>query len=106
MSNTNPLPSPGPAIVAPLSRFLAVASIPESLAFYRDVLGFEVRSVREENGIGSCYIYVNDADTLHAELSSRGANVLGEPVSHPWGLRDFSVFDLEGNQITFGQPFE
>jgi uncharacterized glyoxalase superfamily protein PhnB len=49
---------------------------------------------------------VDDADALHAELTSRGANVLGEPVSHPWGLRDFSVFDLEGNQITFGQPFE
>jgi len=27
-------------------------------------------------------------------------------VSHPWGLRDFSVLDLEGNQITFGQTFE
>jgi len=32
--------------------------------------------------------------------------VLGEPESHPWGLRDFVVLDPEGNELTFGQPFE
>ena len=37
---------------------------------------------------------------------AKGANVRGEPVSHPWGLRDFRVIDLEGNEITFGQTFE
>jgi catechol-2,3-dioxygenase len=30
-----------PAIVAPVSRFLAVADADRSVAFYRDVLGFE-----------------------------------------------------------------
>jgi hypothetical protein len=34
----------------------------------------------------------------------------GEPAitspSHPWGLRDFRVLDLEGNRITFAQTFE
>jgi hypothetical protein len=34
------------------------------------------------------------------------ADVQGEPVSHPWGLRDFQVLDLEGNRVTLGQPFE
>ncbi len=47
-----------------------------------------------------------DADAVHAELVAKGANVQGTPVSHPWGLRDFQVLDLEGNRITFGQPFE
>lgn len=28
------------------------------------------------------------------------------PVSHSSGLRDFSMLDLEGNRITFAQPFE
>ena len=51
-------------------------------------------------------MYVHDADALHAELRAKGANVQGEPVSHPWGLRDFAVLDLEGNEIRFGQPFE
>jgi hypothetical protein len=30
----------------------------------------------------------------------------GEPVSHPWGLREFLAVDPEGNEIRFGQPFE
>lgn len=47
-----------------------------------------------------------DADALYAELRAKGANLQGEPVSHPWGLRDFGVTDLERNRITFGQPFE
>ena len=57
-------------------------------------------------GIGSAYVYVHDADRLHAELRRKGANVQGEPISQPWGLREFRVLDIEGNQITFGQPFE
>lgn len=93
---------------------------------YRDVLGFSVNyqdhnigvmdrdAVRvlliartpRHTGIGSCYVYVENADALHAELVAKGAGVQGEPISRPWGLREFRVLDPEGNQITFGQPFE
>jgi uncharacterized glyoxalase superfamily protein PhnB len=96
------------------------------VAYYRDVLGFKVNYAQADigvmyrddvtilliartarhTGIGSCYVYIREADALHAELTAKGANVQGEPVSHPWGLRDFQVHDLEENQITFGQPFE
>jgi uncharacterized glyoxalase superfamily protein PhnB len=57
-------------------------------------------------GIGSAYVYVRDADALHVELCKEGANVQDKPISQPWGLREFRVVDLEGNKITFGQPFE
>jgi hypothetical protein len=57
-------------------------------------------------GIGSCYLCINDANALHAELLAKGASVQGNPVSHPWGLRDFRVLDVEGNRLTFGQRFE
>jgi uncharacterized glyoxalase superfamily protein PhnB len=60
----------------------------------------------KHSGIGSAYFYVEDADALYAEPKGRGARVQGEPVSHPWGLRDFAVLDLEGNQPRFGQAFE
>ena len=97
-----------------------------AVVHYRDVLGFRVnyqqadigvmdrdrvrvllvaRSPRH-SGIGSAYVYVDDADALHAELVGRGAAVQGRPESHPWGLRDFRVLDPDGNQLTFGQPFE
>ena len=41
-----------------------------------------------------------------AELVGKGANVQGESVSRPLGLREFRVLDPEGNQLIFGQPFE
>jgi uncharacterized glyoxalase superfamily protein PhnB len=105
---------------------LPLDDVGAAIAHYRDVLGFRINyaqhdigvmdrdSVRvlliarteRHTGIGSCYVYVRDADALHAELRARGANVLDEPVSKPWGLREFHVRDLEGNRITFGQPFE
>jgi len=126
MSETTLGSSRSAQIVAPLSRHLCVADLERSLAFYKDVLGFKVNYAQHDigvmerdavtilliartpkhHGIGCCYVYVHNADALHAELVAKGANVQGDPVSHPWGLRDFQVLDLEGNQITFGQTFE
>ena len=105
---------------------LPLADVAAGVAYYRDVLGFQVNYQQHDlgvmdrdrvrllliartdrhSGIGSCYVYVEDADVLHAELRAAGANVLDDPVSRPWGLREFHVVDLEGNRITFGQPFE
>jgi catechol 2,3-dioxygenase-like lactoylglutathione lyase family enzyme len=102
------------------------SNVKAGIAHYLDVLGFQINYARDDfgvlfrddvtvlivprseahKGIGSCYVYIDDADALHAELRAKGANVQSEPVSHPWGLRDFAVLDLEGNKITFGQPFE
>ena|SRR6187431_1583102 len=95
-----------------------------SVAYYRDVLGFSINyeqadiavmdrdAVRvlliartdRHAGITSAYVYVRDADGLHTDLLAKGARVLGEPESHPWGLRDFRVLDPDDNQITFGEP--
>lgn len=103
-----------------------LSDVPTGVAYYQKVLGFKIDYAQDDvgvmyrddvtlllilrteqhKGIGSCYVYIRDADALHAELLARGANVQGEPVSQPWGLRDFRVLDLEGNRITFGQPFE
>jgi catechol 2,3-dioxygenase-like lactoylglutathione lyase family enzyme len=97
-----------------------------AVAWYRDVLGFRINyqqhdlgvmdrdaitvlliaRTEQHRGIGSCEVYVSDADALYEELLARGARVLGPPVSHPWGLRDFRVIDIEGNRITFAQTFE
>ncbi|HVT39635.1 MAG TPA: VOC family protein [Gemmatimonadaceae bacterium] len=105
---------------------LPLSDVAAGVAYYRDVLGFRVNYTQHDlgvmdrddvtlllitrtekySGIASCYAYVHDADALHRELVARGANVQGEPVSRPWGLREFQVLDLEGNQISFGQPFE
>ena len=121
---------PGPSDPLPLLRKalpeLPLNDVPAGVAYYRDVLGFGVNYEQHDlgvmdrdavtvlliartprhKGIGSCYVYIRDADALHAELKANGANVLDDPVSHPWGLREFHVLDLEGNRLTFGQTFE
>jgi catechol 2,3-dioxygenase-like lactoylglutathione lyase family enzyme len=71
-----------------------------------DVTILLIQRPPSHTGIGSCEAYVRDADALYAELVARVANVRGAPVSRAWGLRDFRVLDLEGNRITFAQPFE
>jgi catechol 2,3-dioxygenase-like lactoylglutathione lyase family enzyme len=101
-------------------------NVPAAVTYYCDVLGFRInyrqddlgvldrdaitvllRSRTEQHkGIGSFAVYVDDADAHYAELSAKGARIQGSPVSHPWGLRDFSVLDPEGNRITFAQTFE
>lgn len=101
------------------------SDVAAAIAHYRDVLGFRVNYAQDnlgvmdrdaarlllvkreaKHGVGQCYVYIDDADALHAELVAKGAKVHGKPESHPWGLRDFHVTDLDGNDITFGQPFE
>ncbi|MGC2447214.1 MAG: VOC family protein [Candidatus Sulfotelmatobacter sp.] len=100
--------------------------VPAAVAYYRDVLGFRINyqqadlgvmdrdaitilliaRTAEFKGIGSFGVYVSDADVLYKELSAKGAKILGPPVSRPWGLRDFTVIDPEGNRVTFAQTFE
>ena len=65
-----------------------------------------VARTERHKGIGSAYVYVSSGDALYDELCKKGANVRGEPTCQPWVLREFRVLDAEGNQLTFGQPFE
>jgi|GEM_PF-224264 len=105
---------------------LPCSDVAAAVAWYRDVLGFRINYQQHDlgvmdrdtitvlliartdqhKGIGSCEVYVADADLLYEELQAKGARILGPPVSHPWGLRDFRVIDPEGNRITFAQRFE
>ena len=105
---------------------LPFRAVAPAVAYYRDVLGFKINYQQDDlgvmdrdaitilliartdrhRGIGSFGVYVDDVDALHAEISAKGANILGPPVSHPWGLRNFQILDLEGNRVTFSQTFE
>lgn len=100
-------------------------NLPAGIEHYRDLFGFKVKF--KNNGMGfmqrdkvtlvlaakttlydavsSAYVYTSNVDELHAELSAKGANILGNPISR-WGLRNFDVLDLEGNRIRFSQRLE
>ena len=78
---------------------LPLSDVAAGVAHYRDLLGFRVNYEQDDiavmdrdavrlllvlrterySGIGSAYVYVQDADALHTELRGKGANVLGEP---------------------------
>jgi catechol 2,3-dioxygenase-like lactoylglutathione lyase family enzyme len=118
-----PRPRPNLRLIMPA---LPLSDVAAGIAWYRDVLGFTVNYQQDDlgvmdrdevrvlllartekhRGIGSAWVYVEDADGLHAEFCARGVPVSGVPVSQPWGLREFTVYDPEGNEITFAQTFE
>src|SRR5215469_12239523 len=100
-----------------------VGDITKSIAHYRDALGFDVTFqygdptfyaclCRDEvalhllaahrtgrlPGNGGICVFVRDVDQVHADLVARGANVLKAPEDYAYGMRDFDVRDLDGNQ--------
>jgi len=106
---------------------MTVKDVLESMAYYRDRLGFDVAfeygkptfyvglcsgevtvhlvaasQTPRQPGHGAVSIYVDDVDAVHADLVKRGAKVLKAPKDYDYGLRDFDVADLDGNMIFFG----
>jgi len=115
-----------PTLVGVATVFV-VSNMADSIAHYRDALGFAVtfeygnpisyaclcrdevalhllsaQNTRRLPGHGGICIFVKDVDGVHAELVSRGANVIQAPQNYDYGMRDFDVVDLDGNQLTFG----
>jgi catechol 2,3-dioxygenase-like lactoylglutathione lyase family enzyme len=58
--------------------------------------------------IAGCYLYVKDADALHAEFAALGLPDSGIPRLHgtpedaDHGLREFAVVDPDGNLLRIG----
>lgn len=49
------------------------------------------------------YIYVDDVDSLHADLQRRGAMIQSPPRMAPYGIREMVVEDLNGYRLAFGE---
>ena len=104
-----------------------VSDIAGSIEHYRDVLGFTItfqygapisyaclcrdevalhllaahRTHRLPSNGGIC-VFVKNVDGVYAELAARGAKAIRPPQNYDYGMRDFDVIDLDGNQLTFG----
>jgi predicted enzyme related to lactoylglutathione lyase len=57
-------------------------------------------------GGSSCYITVDDADSVWQEVQKAGVRVLRSIENSSYGMRDFNIADPDGNTIGFGQPIE
>ena len=111
-----------------LAAIFRVRDLPEALAYYTDVLGFEVgwtwgepptyASVcrdRVEINFGapaegetpspsSVYVSVTNIDAYHDAILAKGATVTVPIGDRPYGMRDFTVADPSGDSLSFGQP--
>lgn len=106
---------------------LTVQNIAASIEYDRDVLGFDVtfrygtpvfyaclcrndvnlhliaaEKTERLPGDSAVSVFVDNVDELHAELSAKGAKVLKAPENYDYGMREFNVIDLDGNQLFFG----
>ena len=115
-----------PMIVGAATVFV-VADIAKSTEHYRDVLGFTITfergnpasyvclcrdevalhllsasQTRRLSGNGGICVFVRDVDAVYGELAARGAKIAKPPQNYDYGMRDFDLIDLDGNQLTFG----
>jgi uncharacterized glyoxalase superfamily protein PhnB len=58
---------------------------------------------KRQPGHGAINVFVTGVDALYQELKSRGARTMEEPADRPYGMRDFDIVDLDGNQLCFGE---
>ena len=56
------------------------------------------------NGIWNTYFWVDDVDSLYAEVKQNGAKIDYHLEDKPYNVREFGVRDLDGYDIGFGQP--
>jgi catechol 2,3-dioxygenase-like lactoylglutathione lyase family enzyme len=111
---------------------LAVSDVRASARFYVDVLGFTRDFGDESDGwsflsrdafkvmLGECpdetpaselgchsyvaYVIVEGVDRFFDEVSARGAAVISQPTTDPWGMREFTIRTPDGHRIRFGEP--
>ena len=101
---------------------LPVADVERAQEHYRDALGFTIAWLEPDKGMGAVsrgqiaiflrrrtppfepavhWVFAEELDALYEELESRGARVDGPPGKKPWGLRQFTVTDRDGNVFHF-----
>ena len=60
----------------------------------------------EASDAWDAYVWVEDADALHAEFRSKNVNITRAICDQPYGCRDFDVEDCNGYRLCFGQDLE
>jgi uncharacterized glyoxalase superfamily protein PhnB len=101
---------------------LPVADVERAQQHYRDALGFTIGWLYPGKEIGAVsrdkaviffrrrqppfepaihWVFAEDVDAWYRELQSSGANIVEPLEKKPWGLRQFTVSDLDGNLFYF-----
>ena len=64
------------------------------------------RMVDPQGGAWDAYIWIDNADALHAEFKSKGVKIPRDLFDQPYGCRDFEVEDCNGYRLCFGHDIE
>jgi uncharacterized glyoxalase superfamily protein PhnB len=101
---------------------LPVEDVERAQRYYHDVFGFEIGWLYPNKEIGAVsrgqaaiffrrttppfapvvhWIFADDLDATYQELTSAGAKIVEPLERKPWGLRQFTVDDLDGNRFYF-----
>ena len=99
---------------------LPVADVEKAQQYYCDVLGFQMGWLDPGKEIGSVsrgnvaiffrrrqepfepavhWVFAKDIDATYEELRSSGSRITEPLEKKPWGLRQFTVEDLDGNRF-------
>jgi uncharacterized glyoxalase superfamily protein PhnB len=106
--------------------------IPATLTYYQEMLGFECLGTwqdppvyaivardhhaihfrcaappvanpdKYEEELLDAYLFIEDADALHAEYAARGVEFTRGVEDMPWQSREFVVKDCDGRLLAFG----
>lgn len=117
MNDKTPMTAFGPPVPE-----LSVTDVERAQQYYRDHLGFEIGWLYPGKEIGSVmrgnstiffrrrqesfepaihWMFAGSLDATYEELKSLGANIVEPLEKKPWGLRQFTVEDLDGNRFYF-----
>jgi uncharacterized glyoxalase superfamily protein PhnB len=101
---------------------LPVEDVERAQRHYRDALGFEIGWLQQGGDMGAVsrdtvaiffrrrsrpfeaavhWVFAADLDATYEELRSRGARIVEPLEKKPWGLRQFTVEDIDGNRFYF-----
>ena len=101
---------------------LPVVDVERAQQHYRDAFGFEIGWLYPDKAIGAVlrdratiflrkrqppfepavhWVFAENIDESYEELKSLGAKIVDPLERKPWGLRQFSVEDLDGNIFHF-----
>jgi predicted enzyme related to lactoylglutathione lyase len=101
---------------------LPVADVERAQEHYRDALGFDIAWLTPDKEIGAVsrgkvaiflrrreppfepavhWVFADDIDASYEEMKSLGAKIVDPLELKPWGLRQFTIEDLDGNRFYF-----
>lgn len=98
---------------------LPVKDVEKSQAFYRDKLGFEIGwtyptigSVSKGEAViflrqhqtvvpNTLWVFADNVDDMYKELTEASITITDHLETKPWGLRQFTIEDIDGNRFIF-----